>query len=204
MPSQVSYAVGYAFGRPKPCITEIRGFDDLTPGDKSRVNEVFGWAEKVSTQSPEGGDAWGEDIENRYESSSERPPSSADLIQTVDSNQAEHETVESQFEEVLDAEKRREDDYEDEEGCHVVFEEPPKRTDSRNVPIRNSNPKPKPRLPTESTAPRLALLELEEKEARVRLAEAELRVAEACAKVEAARYSVIEHKLKMAKAGIKP
>lgn len=36
----------------------------------------------------------------------------------------------------------------------------------------------------------------------MRLAEAELKVAEARATVEAARYSVIEHKLKMLHAGI--
>ncbi|KAG8941830.1 hypothetical protein FRC04_004072 [Tulasnella sp. 424] len=47
----------------------------------------------------------------------------------------------------------------------------------------------------------LMQLELEEKEARVRLANAELEVAKSHAKAEAARHAVIEQKLRMARAG---
>lgn len=79
----------------------------------------------------------------------------------MDGTQGEHGTAESQFEEALDAQRRREDNYEDEEVFHVVFEEPAKSDDCRNVPISNNNHNPKPRLPTESTVPRLLLLELE-------------------------------------------
>ncbi|KIO17942.1 hypothetical protein M407DRAFT_32380 [Tulasnella calospora MUT 4182] len=70
-------------------------------------------------------------------------------------------------------------------------------TNQSNMPRPNAEPHREA-----ATSPPM-WLELEEKQARIRLAEAELQVAEARAKVEAARHAVIEHKLKMARAGMR-
>lgn len=176
---------------------EIRGYDSLGPDDQRRVIELFGWNEEASTRSPESEGSFTNDAQEVYDPSG---LFSVDIEQ--DSNIQPHspKTTVLSFNIKSNIEGGRENNQGDDDmGVEL-------RSASKETGRATSNLSKQPQLnakaPPEPTSSLLMHLELEEKEGRVRLAEAELKVAEARATVEAARYSVIEHKLKMLHAGI--